>query len=421
MEDLKIIADQVTKIGENVEAAKTEIKANTEKEVKAIASQMLEVEEKSMAAIKVVKDELTKKFEEQEARENTRFATGPQQIKTLDVAIGEALEKAADNIEKFNRGEKKSFTIDIERSVVEQKTVGPVAVANVTGATAHWSAQGDNTIRMNQNTMTHVRSLLPTRSFGPATDYYFLRENGAGEGSIAFTAETGVTAATTQATGLKPQFDIDLVEASVKFEILAGWMLISRKALKNIPGITGFLQARLPERLLDAEDAGILYGNGTSPNIKGILASGNFTASSETGDTLAERIINDISLLEDTHKRIANGIVVRPADYYSFFLNKAEGSGEYDLPQGFQFVNGTLYILGIPVAKTTALTSGDYVVGDFRNGAELLIQEAMNIQFFEQDSTNVRTNQVTVRIEETIALPVYGDNYFVKGDSAIAS
>src|SRR6187551_3076176 len=130
MEDLKIIADQVTKIGENVEAAKTEIKANTEKEVKAIASQVLESEEKSMAAIKVVKDELTKKFEEQEARENTRFATGPQQIKTLDVAIGEALEKAADNIEKFNRGEKKSFTIDIERSVVEQKTVGPVAVAN---------------------------------------------------------------------------------------------------------------------------------------------------------------------------------------------------------------------------------------------------------------------------------------------------
>lgn len=257
--------------------------------------------------------------------------------------------------------------------------------------------------------MTHVRSLLPTRSFGPATDYYFMRENGEGEGALTPVAESA----------LKPQIDLDLVEASVKFETIAGWLLTSRKAMLNIPGFVGFLQARLPEKLMDVEDAQILYGTGVSPQIKGILTAGNFTAGSGAGAiVLAEKIINDISLLEDTHKRIANGIVVRPAQFFSFFKNKAAGSGEYDLPQGFQFVNGILYALGIPVAKTTALATNDYVVGDFQRGAELLIQEAMRIEFFEQDATNVRTNQVTVRIEETISLPVYGDNYFVKGSSA---
>jgi hypothetical protein len=249
-----------------------------------------------------------------------------------------------------------------------------------------------------------------------------MRENGAGEGSIAPTSETtAAAAATTQATGLKPQFDLDLIESSVKFETIAGWMLMSKRAMNNIPGLLGFLQRRVPEKLMDVKMRRFFTVTGTSPNIKGILTSGNFVAGSAAGVTpLAEKIINDISLFEDTYKRIANGIVLRPADFWSFFKNKAAGSGEYDLPQGFVFVNGVLYAMGIPVAKTTALTTGDYVVGDFQNGAELLVQETMRLEFFEQDSTNVRTNQVTLRVEETIALPVYGSDFFVKGSSATA-
>jgi HK97 family phage major capsid protein len=198
-------------------------------------------------------------------------------------------------------------------------------------------------------------------------------------------------------------------------------MPISRKSINNLPGLISFLQKRVPEKLMDVEDAQILYGDGTSPNIKGILTAGNFTAGSAAGTTATvEKIINDLSLFEDTYKRKASGITMRPADYYSFFKNKAAGSGEYDLPQGVVFVNGVLYILGIPVATTTALTAGDYVVGDWVNGAELLIQENMRLEFFEQDGTNVRTNQVTLRVEETIAVPVFGSDYFLKGSSLAA-
>lgn len=136
---------------------------------------------------------------------------------------------------------------------------------------------------------------------------------------------------------------------------------------------------------------------------------------------MVEKIIDDLSLLDDTYERQANGIIMRPSSYYSFFKNKATGSGEYDLPQGVTFVNGVLYILGVPVATTTALNTGDYVVGDFTNGTDLLIQESMRLEFFREDGTNVRTNQVTLRIEETIALPVYGSTYFVKGDTGEGS
>jgi HK97 family phage major capsid protein len=251
----------------------------------------------------------------------------------------------------------------------------------------------------------HVRSLLPGGNIGPGNSFTYMRENGDGEGAIAPTAETGT----------KPQIDVDLIEATVQVETIAGWLRVTRKAMNNIPGFISFLQSRLPEKLLRIEDYQIIYGDGNTPNLKGFLHADNSVDSTSTASVLVEAIIDDISLLEDTYERSATGIVMRPADYYSFFKNKAEGSGEYDLPQGVVFINGVLYILGIPVAPTTALTEGDYVVGDFQQGAQLLIQEGMRIEFFEQDSDNVTKNKVTVRIEESVALPVYGGDYFIKG------
>jgi HK97 family phage major capsid protein len=341
--------------------AKDNAKAEVTEQLRAVNDKIEELKslkpEVTAEELKQIKDEVkatVRALDILQIRVKSGTAKPTESVKSFNERIAEAVEAGTDQINKFNRGEIKSFTLEVKGQTIsqEQKAVGALSTANVTGST-HWGAQSRPGIIMNQNQITHVRTLLPVRSADAGTDYYFMRENGNGEGSIAPTSEaTAAATPTTQATGLKPQFDIDLVESSVKFETIAGWMLLSKKAMRNIPNLMGFLQARVPEKLMDAEDAQVLYGNGTSPNIKGILTSGNFVAGSAAGTTpLVEKIINDISLLEDTYKRIANGIAMRPADYYGFFKNKATGSGEYDLPQGVQFVNGVLYILGIPVAK----------------------------------------------------------------------
>jgi HK97 family phage major capsid protein len=188
--------------------------------------------------------------------------------------------------------------------------------------------------------------------------------------------------------------------------------------LNNVPGMISFLQSRLPEKLLRVEDAQILYGDGNTPNLKGIGTSGNYTAATTTETELALAIIDGIAQLEDVNERYATGVLVRPKAYYNFFKHQVADSGVFDLPKNFVFVNGTLYVSGIPVYASTAVTTGDYFIGDWDMGADLLIQEAMRIEFFEQDGTNVRENKITVRIEETVALPVYGSDYFIKGSDA---
>lgn len=362
----------------------------------------LREEIKSLNDARIVKDEADKKNQEwidaQIARNNEVQLNVP--VQTFDEVLSKAMEDNTDNILKMSRKESKGFTIELNT-----KAVGDVSIANYTGGTRGLTQLRPGVI-MNPNRKVHVRDLLPTGTIGPGTEFVFMKENGLGEGAIASVAEGA----------LKPQFDLDLIEASVKIETIAGWMRVTRKAMNNIQGFTSFLQSRLPELMLNVEDALLLNGDGVSPNIKGLQVAGNFTAASSAATIDIEQLIDAISQLEEL-EREATGIVVRPSDYYSLLKNKAAGSGEYDLPSIVTVdANGALRILGIPVARTTAQTVDKFLVGDFRMGAQLLFQEGMRIEFFEQDGINVRENKITVRIEEVVAFPVYGASYFVFGD-----
>ena len=322
--------------------------------------------------------------------------------KSFNDVLADAINENEDNYQKFLRKEKKSFAIEL-------KAVGDMSTANVTGGSRYGQIFDPN-IRQNPNRKVHMSQVLRGGSIGAGNTYTFMRENGNGEGAIAPAAEGA----------LKSQFDLDLVEATVNIETIAGWLRVTRKAMNNIPGFVSFLQARLPEKFQRALDAQILYGDGTTPNLKGILTSGNFVASTAVASQkLIDKLIDDVATLGDKYERDATGILLRPIDYYGFFKNKASGSGQYDLPEGVTFVNGQLYLFGIPVYASTAITAPDYVVGDFDMGAQLLTQEGMRIEFFEQDGTNVRENKVTVRIEGNYALPVYGPDFFIKGSTVV--
>lgn len=380
---------------ESIEALKKEL-ADKQKE--------LSDKQKEFEDWKVSKDEADKKNQEvidNHLKAEKRAKLSGVNTKSFGDIIKEAVQEKTDDLIKLSRRELKDGKVSIDL-----KAAADVTTSNVTGGTA-WGDIKQPGIIMNPNRKVHIRQIVPVGTIGPGTQYVFMRENGDGEGVPAPTAETGT----------KPQFDVDLVESSVDIETIAGWMRVTRKAMNNIPGFISFLQQRLPEKLLKVEDSQLLTGDGVSPNIKGIMTAGNYTAATTTAGVLVERIIDSLAQLEDDEERDATGILLRPKEYYNFFKNKADGSGEYDLPQNVAFANGTLYISGVPVFMSTAMTDGKFIVGDWRMGAQLLIQEGMRIEFFEQDTDNVQKNKITIRIEETIAFPVYGDNYFIVGDN----
>jgi len=186
--------------------------------------------------------------------------------------------------------------------------------------------------------------------------------------------------------------------------------------LDDVTGMTTFLQSRLPELLLRAEDAQLLNGTGTSPQLSGITDAGNFTAPTGTATIDVEQLVQAIAQLEG-YDREANGVLLNPADWYRIWLTKAAGSGEYDLPMNLVTkVGDQMFIAGVPVFRSTAIAVDKFIVGDWAMGANFILREAPRVEFFYEDGTNVRENMVTVRIEERVAFPIYGDNYFIYGD-----
>ena len=320
----------------------------------------------------------------------------PAEAKSFNVELGENMRNHADKFATMKKGQ--SFEFEI-------KAVGDMTFANnfsTAGASVAYVRPG--IIELPKRKL-HIRELLQTGGMGQKSTFDYVKEI-AGEGAPAPAAE-GAS---------KSQFDLDLQEVSVKAEWIAGYIRISRNMLDDVEGMTTFLGSRLPEKLLRVEDAQILTGDGTSPNLSGITDTGNFTAFSGAATVDIEQLVQAIAQLEALDRE-ANGILLNPADYYNIMLTKASGSGEYDLPTSIVRIdNGQLFVAGVPVFKSTAMEVDKFLVGDWRMGANLIFREPAKVQFFYEDGTNVRENKVTVRIEERVALPIYGNDYFIYGD-----
>lgn len=250
----------------------------------------------------------------------------------------------------------------------------------------------------------HLRQLFQGGGMDNKSTYNYVKE----------TTTTGAPLPAAEGA-LKEEIALNLVEASLPAEWIAAFIRISRNMLDDVTGMTTFLNSRLPELLLRAEDNQLLNGNGTSPNLSGILDTGNFTAATSTAGPDWAQLIESIAQLEG-YDREANGILVHPSSYWHMPLYRGT-TGDYSQPPvvAIDRDNGMLRVGGVPVFRSTAATPGQFIVGDWNMGANFITREPARVEFFYEDGINVRENKVTVRIEERVLLAIYGDNYFVVG------
>lgn len=401
------VATEVKEVKTAATAAKTAAEAAQAEAKKATdTATAIETEVKGLNDWKVKKDEADQKNQDaldklilDSQKKNVLVGTEQKHFRDL---LAESLQENKDAIEKFAKKESREANFQLKAvgdMTLNSATTFPTANVSVTDLRPGIIEQPRRRL--------HIRQLLTGGSMS-GSHYAYVKEI-AGEGNPAPTAEGAQ----------KPQFDLRLQEVSVPAETIAGFVKVSRKMLRDVQALTTFLQSRLPEKLLRVEDTQLLNGDGVSPNISGITDAGNFTAFTGDATVWVEQLVEAITQMEEADRDV-NGILVRPADYATILLNRAAGgSGTYDLPRELvTYTNGQLYVSGVPVFKSTAANAGQFIVGDWVMGANLIIQEPPILQFFEQDEDNVQKNMVTVRIEETICFPIYGNDYFVVGDFA---
>lgn len=293
----------------------------------------------------------------------------------------------------------------------EMKAAGDMLISgNTTGDVAE--IQRIAGIKADALRADHIRALLPQGSTDAQTISY-VKEANAEDG--AATVAEGATLA---------QSDIDLVESTVKLEKIGTYMRITEEMINDIPALTSFLSARVPQRILAVEDNQILNGDGTSPNIDGLFtdgtafvtgASGAFYQSVESANEY-DVLIAALNQLQLANYK-ANIVLLNPTDLHKIVLLKSTAN-EYLKNQIYQGLQPS--IAGVPVVTNTAVTAGKFLVMDSNRATQFWVRQNLAVEFSRDDSTNFRDGFITVRATERVATTNYEPAAIIQGTFSTA-
>lgn len=329
------------------------------------------------------------------------------ETKSFNEILSETIKGNFDEIKNFRRGDKeKKFTLkgfseeDLKMGV---KAVGDMSIPNNFPGATPWlqDRQGLITTPFER---AWLADILPNGTT-QGTSILYPKENG-GEGGADMWLDKSLN---------KPQIDYDFTTQSAFVKWIAGIVIVEREMLDDLAWLESYIASKMLISLKMAENKLILNGTADANPVQGMLAAA--TAYSGTLTAPVDKIIDAGwgQIIEDTFDEYnPTHVLMRPRDAVKIGLNKAAGSGEYDLPQGsVAFSNGKLTVGGIQNITSTLLAANNYVV--FDRSAQMFIRRMQpELRMFE-DSELAKKNKIMFRIEERATHVVFNDKAIVKG------
>lgn len=233
--------------------------------------------------------------------------------------------------------------------------------------------------------------------------------------SIEYAVQTAFTnnAAVVAENTLKPTSDVTFDLRSAAVRTVAHRTKASRQIMDDAPMLRSFVDAQMRYGLEYAEEAELLYGDGTGQHLNGIVTqavaySAPFVVAGETG---IDRI--RLAILQATLALLPpSGVVMNPLDWARIEMTK-DGMGRYIVGDPMGSVQPRLWSL--PVVGSMAMTAGTFLAGAFRTGAQIFDRMSIEVLLSTEDEDNFSRNMVTIRAEERLALAVYRPAAFVTG------
>ncbi len=332
-----------------------------------------------------------------EARFNSTSTDG--KAISFNDSITQAIEGAADMLKGIA---KTKGAVD---EVIELKVVGDMSIAvNFPGATP-WIQDASQRLIVQPYNRVWLADLLPQGTTN-SNSIIYPKENG-GEGGAA---------TWTDPTANKAQMDFDLTSQAAFVKWIAGWVIVYREMLDDIPWLTSYIRSKMLISLKTAENNFVLNGTADTNPVDGLLDVA--TAYDGLMSGAVDRIIDAAygQIPEDTFDFYRGNLtILNPRDLVRIGLNKASGSGEYDLPLGsVSYANGNLNIAGLQTVATTGQAQGTFLTLD-REATTFIRRLQPEIRVFE-DATLAKKNQIMFRIEERATLVVFNDDAIVEGE-----
>lgn len=265
-----------------------------------------------------------------------------------------------------------------------------------------------NTILADNTTTTwfdQIPGVVPG-AFLPLNVYRSLPQFQTGTDSVVLMRENSFTNnARGQTEGNeKAQSAITFNKYNVAIETIAHWLKVSKQLLADSPAVVSYIETRLRFGVEAAVDNQLMNGNGTSPNLSGLLDSGNYTVYTPTsGDNLIQAI-NRAKYQLWAIGYIADTVYVNPADWGAQEIERENGSTGMYLYGAPGTISG-LNPFGIRVVITPRITAGTFLVGQTAVATGVWNRSGTVIEMGYEDN-DFTSNLVTVLGEVRLGLGV---------------
>jgi len=200
--------------------------------------------------------------------------------------------------------------------------------------------------------------------------------------------------------GVKPESALALAVVSTPVETIAHLIPITRRAAADAPQVRQLVDAFLLQGLREEEEDQLLNGDGTSPNLKGIMDNAISTVGSAGTDI--DAIVDAIRTIREDNRE-PTALVINPADWYSTgFLMAKDSAGNYLIGDPRASLDQLNTLWGLRVVVTPAMTANTALVGDFR---QYVVADRQQSAIYVTDSHNdwFARNLLAVLAEERLA------------------
>lgn len=203
--------------------------------------------------------------------------------------------------------------------------------------------------------------------------------------------------------GTKPEAALGFTLRTDPAQVIAVWIPVTKQTLADVSAIQSFIEGQLRVMLQRTEETQLISGDGTSPNISGILDRSGIQTQAKGALPTPDAIYLAMTKIEVNAFADPDAYVTHPNDWAEVrLLRTTDGIYIWGSPADV----GPERIWGLPVRKTTAIAEGTGLVGDFNPWALVLQREGVTITMSSEHSTYFIENKVAILAEERLALVV---------------
>ena len=358
MEFVKKSAEEIEKMSAiEMQSYYVEKMASEKKEMEAkitAIEEKLEAE-KDAKEIEAIKSELEsmKVSAKEQGLLMKRVKDNLDSVGTVNIVDGSIEKAMSANVENFKTAKSSRHDFNFELDI---KAVGDMTFANNLSGGNMPQAQRLEGINDIAERVAQTYGRIPKLSTSANTIDW-----------VYETLQEGAAAGTAEGAS-KNQVDNNFVVTSVSLLKQTAYFKVSTEMLDDASFMAAWLRNKLITRLFLRIDSQVLVGGGTGTDLNGLVTQA--TAFAAGSFALAVDNANDVdSLVVAANQiRLANHagsltIFMHPDDVTSLKLVKLSATDKRYVDRLMQ-VGSSMVLDGIPIVETTAMTQGDFLIGD---------------------------------------------------------